>query len=516
MNSTLKRIISCALVAGMVAGITACEEEGANPGGVNAPVTSSEIQTAATTEDPELALDKTDKKTDIVSTETYKPSGNAGIVKVFSFYEVAKDQKGIEQCMVFKGPQYGGTIEHIGGASGAAYYEKLGTLVAGDDSPDICLKDAFLFPGTVSKNMFTPLDNYIDMNSPLWVGMKDVIDGYGYKGKHYYYPHKLTTSFGVNYCKSTIIENNLEDPYELYMNNEWTWDKFKELMIAFVDKDNETHIGYYATNTTASAFVNTTGVALIDVKSDGTMTNNLQNENVVRAMNFLGDLYREGLPYQARPIEGVNWIDPADYPTYSDRILFYIMEPEWTYTALSNKTMNKDGVADDIFDTPCDYAFVPMPRDPDAGAYYQAVDTYGFLIPAGAKNVQGAVDFINCFRVYETDPAIAAKVKEDHIHPEPIYLGADHSKYPNARIWEITWDEQQYDLWMEMMDPEKFTFLFEGGFGFTKEFAEGGTDDPTGGLFGVVSSCAFEGESWAQKSEEFEPKITSTFADFAF
>lgn len=507
MNSTLKRIVACALIAGMAAGLTACEEEGTNPNaGGNTPATSSEIQTAATTADPDMALDQTDKSADVVGTDNYKPSGNAGLVKVFSHYQVANDQKGTEQCLVFQGEQYGGQIEHIQGNSGSAYYEKLGTLIASDESPDICLKDAFLYPGTVSKNMFEPLDDYIDMNSALWVGMKDVIDGYEYKGKHYYYPHKLTTSFAVNYCKTTIAENNLEDPYELYMNNQWTWDKFREMMVTFCDKADG-NIGYFATNTTASAIVGTTGTPLIDVKSDGTMTNNLNNENVTRAMSFFEELYREGLPYQLNKIGG-DWIDPSDYPTYSDKILFYLMEPEWAYTSLSEKTQNKEGVKDDIFDTPSDYAFVPLPRDPNADAYYQELDTYGFLIPKGAKNITGAIDFINCFRVYETDPEIIAKVKEDHINPKPIYFKADHKKYPGERRWVITWDEKQYDLWMDMMDPEKFTFLFEGGYGFTKDFEDG--------LFGLVSNVAFEGESWAQKSAEFAPVVESTFSDFAF
>ena len=59
-----------------------------------------------------------------------------------------------------------------------------------------------------------------------------------------------------------------------------------------------------------------------------------------------------------------------------------------------------------------------------------------------------------------------------------------------------------------MMDPEKFTFLFEGGYGFGKEFEDG--------LFGLVTNVAFEGESWAQKSAEFSPIVESTFADYAF
>ena len=120
MNSTLKRILACVLIAGMAAGLTACEEEGANPNsGGNSPATSSEVSTAVTTADPDMALDQTDKTADVVATDNYKPSGNAGVVKVFSHYEVANDQKGTEQCLVFQGEQYGGTIEHIQGNSGS-------------------------------------------------------------------------------------------------------------------------------------------------------------------------------------------------------------------------------------------------------------------------------------------------------------------------------------------------------------------------------------------------------------
>ena len=32
----------------------------------------------------------------------------------------------------------------------------------------------------------------------------------------------------------------------------------------------------------------------------------------------------------------------------------------------------------------------------------------------------GAIDFINLFRVYDTDPAVIEQVRNDHIAPEPI------------------------------------------------------------------------------------------------
>ena len=81
--------------------------------------------------------------------------------------------------------------------------------------------------------MFEPLDDYIDIHSPLWEDISGVIESFAYKGKHYKVPHRLTTSFALNYSKKTIEENNLPDPYELYMNGEWTWDAWRGMMQQF-------------------------------------------------------------------------------------------------------------------------------------------------------------------------------------------------------------------------------------------------------------------------------------------
>lgn len=79
---------------------------------------------------------------------------------------------------------------------------------------------------------------------------------------------------------------------------------------------------------------------------------------------------------------------------------------EWTYIAATEQLQNPKGVDNDIFDTVSEFAFVPFPRDPQADAYYQGYDTFGYLVPKGAKNMDGALEFINLNRAYDVDPVI--------------------------------------------------------------------------------------------------------------
>ena len=504
---TFKRIAACTLAAAMVAGMTACVDEGQPiaSGSGNAPVANTTTTQDSTTTDPDENA-ATDKDIKEVGTDTFTPSGNAGKVTFLNFYKIEEDQKGVEQSLIFKGEQYGGDIEYIICASGDAYLEKFSQLISSDESPDLVTKDVFLYPGSVSKNLFEPLDNDIDMNSPLWADMADVIESYAYQGKHYYYPHRITTSFALNYSKKTIEENGLPDPYELYKNGEWTWDAWRNMMIEFCDKADG-NVGYYTTDTIITSLIATTGTTLIDTRADGTILNNIGDANVTRAMNFYETLYRDGVAYGSKyEKQWGDWVPPQTFADHCDQLLFLGMEPEWTYTAATEQIQNKTGVENDILDTVSDFAFVPYPRDVDADDYYQAYDTYGFLVPRGAKNKSGAVEFINCFRVYDTDEAIAAQVREDHVNPAPITYQT--GKYEGQRKWVIKWGEQEYDMWREMCDPSKFNFVTEDAFGFNSDFWTSYAE--------VLTGVALSGESWAQKSSEFMPIVEAVVNEYRF
>ncbi len=491
----LRKIIACALALSMTAGLCACEDEPEST--PSAPVTTP-ATTTATTADPDADA-ATDKDAKEIDTTAYTPDGNAGTITYLGIYDITTDQKGDEQTLVFESDTYGGKIEVIQTASGQAYYDKLATMISSATSPDIVYNDGLAFPGLMSKNTYEPLDEYFDMDSPLWVDMKELIQGYTYNGKHYFYPHRIVTTFALNYNRKTIEENNLPDPYQLYKSGEWTWDAWRSMMIDFCNKDEE-NIGFYATDTIVDAFVLTAGDPIVDVQGDGTIINNIMSPNVSRAMEFLSTLYRDGVMY-AKQLG--DWVPPQTFATSSDRLLFLGMEPEWTYIAATEEIQNPTGVENDIHDTVSDFAFVPYPRDPSSDTYYQGYDTFGYLVPKGADNIKGAIDWIYCNRVYEVDENIAAQIREDHINPEPETY--TEGKYAGQRKWHITWDADVYDLWREMCDPANFTYVHEDMYGFN-------TDLNT--QLAVLYNVAFDGESWAQKSAELQPILEGTIEEF--
>ncbi|MGN1109231.1 MAG: hypothetical protein ACI4RK_07590, partial [Oscillospiraceae bacterium] len=121
-----KKIIACALIAAMTIGVTACDDSESVPAGSNAPMVSSPATQASTTTDPNENA-ATDQEIKILDTSTYTPDGNAGTIKYLGYYDVTKDQKGTEQCLIFQSEQYGGKIEYISTPSGVEFYDRLGT-----------------------------------------------------------------------------------------------------------------------------------------------------------------------------------------------------------------------------------------------------------------------------------------------------------------------------------------------------------------------------------------------------
>ena len=310
-----------------------------------------------------------------------------------------------------------------------------------------------------------------------------------------------TTSYALNYSKKTIEENNLPDPYELYRNGEWTWDAWRSMMQQFCDR-SEDNIGFYSTDNVLVSLINTTGATLVEVTPDGSLVNNISDPRVTRAMKFYEDLNRDGLTYHK---ELGDWVPPQTFATNCDRLLFLMMEPEWTYIGATQELQNKPGVENDVFNTVSEFAFVPFPRDVEADKYYQRSDTWGIAVPKGAKNIKGAADMINCFRAYEVDEKVIEQVRQDHINPEPIYY--TEGKYAGNQKWQITWGEQEYDLWIEMRegkDLELVTEIVDNGFGtnFWSIYSP------------AFSGVAFDGESWTQKSAEIAPVIEAALDEY--
>ena len=237
--------------------------------------------------------------------------------------------------------------------------------------------------------MFTSLDDYLDKDDDLWDSVRTVIDDFSYNVESTILPTHIEQGYSIFYNRDLVEEYGLEDPFELYENGEWTWDKFMEMMKEWCDAD-ESFYGYQGV--TGRYFIATTGEKMIDIV-DGKIINNLRNQIIERCMLMLEEMYKENLVNNA-------WAEPAN--AMKDRkLLFYGMGTVWAYSTIT-ESLAKAGMEDEIY-------FVPFPRDPNADKYYININPYGYMVPSNAPNVDGSVKWITMCRTAQTDPGCDSK-----------------------------------------------------------------------------------------------------------
>ena len=438
----------------------------------------------------------------------YIPGQKAGEVKALCYYDLASSQSELAELLA---QRYGGMITTEICSSGSAYFDKLGVLIAAGDSPDIIRYDWMAYPTGMSKNMFTCLDEWLDMESPLWSDEKEIIESFNYLGKHYYYPSDVCTNFAVIYNTRSLEEAGLPNPADLYFENNWTWDTFEDMMSKWVNIDPD-YVGFTGGSWSAMMFANTTGVKLIDMTGRD-IINNLKSPDVQRAMDRLANMKKLGYI-------GDGFVDPAE-AFVDGKLLFLGMGLTWGFESAQGSFF-KNGLEGD-------FEVVPFPRDPNADRYYMSADTYGFLVPTGAHNIQGAVDWILCGRLYATDPDIVAADRAKLMDDSAVYYAkCPECKYnfenegqndldtcPNCgaarkRKFKAVYSERVMRVCDDMTDPEKFGFIFDNSLGFNDDFSA----ILTGGEESLYDGPIYYGASYSQLREECYNLIESYLDDY--
>lgn len=445
-----KRILTATLAMAMAFSLSACGDTGGD--GDTTTTSANAANTTTTLADlPEAEVVEIDE------------TQETGVVRWLGYYDLETDQ--VDHAAEFLA-RYGGTLESEICSSGAAYFERLGVLVSSDMSPDLVRYEWMSYPHGITKNLYTPLDSYLDIDSPLWEGVREAVDGFTYGDKHYYFPQTISTNFALNYNKTVLEYEGFDDPMDLYLAGDWTWNTFKSLIVEWCNLGEE-YIGY--TGVGGMSFVATTGVKTISVESDGDIINNMKNQDLQRCMEFLEGLYKENLV-------GEGYVSPQE-AFLDGKLLFLGMDPTWTYGA-AQEALTKAGVENDM-------AVLPFPRDPNSETYSIAYDTYGYMIPSGAKNVKGAVDWIVLGRTLATDPETLATAKEDAIDDSISYYPVcaecrfhfvdndmdyldtcPECDTPRRERFKVVYTEQQYDILQDMQDFSKFNLIFDDVFGF--------------------------------------------------
>ena len=460
-----KKLLSAALALTCVISAGSCA--GGNTDGGTRPESQAAAATtaadsAATTTTP--ATLKEEDKAVIESIETDLPVLENGTIRLLANFDLnpaAGKPKGVALEMFET--KCGGKVESIL-TSWDSRYDKLSTMVLADDAPDMfSAADLDIFPGNVIDGKFQAMDDYIDYDSELWAPMKHVNDMFSIKGKHYIGATSTDVGVVVIYNKKTIEEYGLPDPAQLLEEDNWTWDTFYEMMEKFCDRSDERFgiDGWEFEN----AFAVTSGVPYVDYNGSE-LVSNLTHPSIVKVQEYMLNLKRNDMPV---PKGEYAWtVHPEKIA--NGKTLFY---PQGSYVLFE-----PDNKA--VFGEPDEIMFVPMPRCPDADAYYLPSIINGYSIPVGAKNPEGVAAYLNCEMICRDSDEVRA-IEENQVFED------------------YGWTQEMYDMLLKTRDLTEAHPVFE--------YFKAVNDDVYDCVLNPSKESYNQGTPWSQTVEEIKYEL---------
>ncbi len=275
----------------------------------------------------------------------------------------------------------------------------LQTMVLANDAPD--LFSIYNGVGTYlrNKNLTRDIREYINMNDAAWKDMQKYSEPLFYNGV-------LTgicvtdpvIGYGIMYNKTLINQAGLEDPFALYEKGQWDILKFLEYVEELTVDQNHDNIpevyGVSLYYESIFRMATASGMDLVTVNNDGTITNNLRHANFTRWAGYARKIAELG-SYDSEP-----WTAGTRF--YQNKVA--MMTSPWSCLydgekAIEWKKAGKLG-------------WVPSPKDVNSKTHYHLAEaTYTFL-PKNSKNPEGAAAYIYMQRYGSLNPSASSEAKK--------------------------------------------------------------------------------------------------------
>lgn len=380
-----------------------------------------------------------------------------------------------DECIELFSSLYNGSVE-INYVPYNRLYESLSLLSKNDNSPDIVKNDSKTFPYGIYNNYFEKLDEFIDLDSEVWIGMKDMAEKFKYKGNIYYVPQNISVNNILAYDYDLFNTYGISDPYEIYLGDDWDWKQFELTLHLHKNKVPDSS---GVINFSIYEFVSTTGQKLVDFKDDNIFSN-INNGDIDQALMRIEMLRTQG--YLSTEII------PAKDSFTSENIAFY--------------SMSINEYEEIMRESESEIRFVPYPKSNSADAKYISGKTEGFLIPKGAKNLKGAVDWIVLNRLYVTNPKNITLEEKQALEGDYPDAESDGSQALKG------WKGYMYQLNKSLVNPEQFTLVFENIGGVSFEL-DSYLDEKK-----VFYQQEYNYQSWRQNREEYNNKLEEFLKDY--
>ena len=357
----IKKAAALLMSAAMVLSLAAC---GSGNGG------AAETTAAATEATTVAAVETTAAETTAAETEApteAEPEYDFGgrVLRIGSYYDMAPDpsanaiEAALAERIKFVEDNYNCKIEFVN-LEGDYMNDYVTSVLAGDPVVDIgyAVTNRVL-PSLIEGGIAYPVSDLgvFDFNEYKW--RQDVSKAGTYKGKTYTWCLKdPEIRYGIFWNKTLFEQYGLPDLYELMDNDEWTWEKFKEIAIAGnQDLDNDgTYdiVGFNARENLPWCFMSSNGATVCE-QTDAGVEIDLSDPAVVEALTALQDFattvdYDDDIDWSTE-----SWDDMNHY--FRDGKAMMCLEEFWiSYSYLNNA------------DTPMqdDWGWVPFPKGPSA------------------------------------------------------------------------------------------------------------------------------------------------------
>lgn len=281
----------------------------------------------------------------------------------------------------------------------------LSECIQSDNSPDLVdvPQDGFSYKMSY---MYEDISANMNISAPQWQFFSDYISAFAINSKHYFYPWKAEIAQERLYYNRALFQQyGIADPAEQWAAGEWTWDAFLAAVNAFTAAGGA--LGVYGDNLSAG-FVLSAGAPVITRGDSGEFVSGISSESIERAVVWLNDnIYQTGL---YSPACG-EYDETSAMPAAIGLAAFRAAD-----SGEFSRYCRDYGEYD--------ICSVPYPRDPESAEGAYSVELFGYLVPTGAKNVQGACCFINCCRIAQAgEPSETAKarVMEQNAYSEEEY-----------------------------------------------------------------------------------------------
>ncbi len=371
----------------------------------------------------------------------------------------------------------GGTMEFSQVIDSEKFDKLASAIMSKNNVPDIFKYEWLAFPCQVVKDMYQPVDSIVDFDSDLWADTKDAADQFVLNDEHYVAPISFTVGTLFMYDYDIISSEGLDDPYELYLNGEWDWDAWLDMMDTFCSNATGEDIRYGINGWFQTQIIQQTGKTMITYDQEtNTFASNLTDPDIERAENMLYDIGKKGYV-------NTEWTGNANNALKNGDCLFYCMGT-WAMTGNNGPSEGDD------------WRVVPVPSDPNTDEKYMTSDMLAYMWVKGSEKSEAVKCWYECCRIAVTDEEYIENAKQKFLNANP------------------NWTEDMYQVYIDASSSE-YTQVFDYGYGISSTLSDDNANEDgnciTRKLYEFTNKTDDDGHqyTWSELRETYSATVDS-------